>query len=265
MIFNMSGGGGSDLNFSVVGSPTQPVAPKYNDIWVKTSVKIPDWEFSEVNMPSHAMSEGFVYFTSTYNGAWAARESTGLNFLRKHAILTKLTAACQYYSGAWHSMDAYIYKSGTWVQFSKLFYDLYNPGDDGSLFVVEKPATTYVAMISTVFGADGISCKKNDSGTKGVVIRTKAPVDITNERGTLKMRAKVINLVTSGDVYLKFGLGVNESNNVANAGGPNPSIGYHTYSLDLHNFAGTHNTIYIQLDSYDKSTVEVLIEELWLE
>ena len=129
MIFNMSGGGGSDLNFSVVGSPTQPVAPKYNDIWVKTSVKIPDWEFSEVNMPSHAMSEGFVYFTSTYNGAWAARESTGLNFLRKHAILTKLTAACQYYSGAWHSMDAYIYKSGTWVQFSSTRLYMYKNGD----------------------------------------------------------------------------------------------------------------------------------------
>lgn len=125
---NAGGGGGSDLNFSVIGSPTQPVAPKYNDIWVKTSVKIPDWEFSEVNMPSHAMSEGFVYFTSTYSGAWAARESTGLNFLRKHAILTKLTAACQYYSGAWHSMDAYIYKSGTWVQFSWSVVSLYNNG-----------------------------------------------------------------------------------------------------------------------------------------
>lgn len=128
MIFNMSGGGGSDLNFSVIGSPTQPVAPKYNDIWVKTSVKISDWEFSEVNMPSHAMAEGFVYFTSTYNGAWAARESTGLNFLRKHAILTKLTAACQYYSGAWHSMDAYIYKSGAWAQFSWTTVWLYKSG-----------------------------------------------------------------------------------------------------------------------------------------
>ena len=116
------------LNFRVIGSLVQPAAPKYNDIWVKTSVKIPDWEFSEVNMPSHAMSEGFVYFTSTYNGAWAARESTGLNFLRKHAILTKLTAACQYYSGAWHSMDAYIYKSGTWVQFSWTIVYLYNRG-----------------------------------------------------------------------------------------------------------------------------------------
>lgn len=126
---NAGGGSGGGLNFRVIGGLTQPVASKYNDIWVKTSVKISDWEFSEVNMPSHAMSEGFVYFTSTYNGAWAARESTGLNFLRKHAILTKLTAACQYYSGAWHSMDAYIYKSGTWVQFSWTKVYLYNRGD----------------------------------------------------------------------------------------------------------------------------------------
>ena len=130
MIFNMSGGGGGsgELNFRVFDGQSAPAAPKYNDIWVKTSVKISDWEFSEVNMPSHAMAEGFVYFTSTYNGALAARESTGLNFLRKHAILTKLTAACQYYSGAWHSMDAYIYKSGTWVQFSSEKYVVFEAG-----------------------------------------------------------------------------------------------------------------------------------------
>lgn len=258
MIFNMSGGGGGGgLNFAVIGSLVQPAAPKENTIWVNTDTTITSWVFAP-EAPTNPEG-GMIFFKTDKTSP------VGFNALRKNEIAVLPTSAQQYIGGLWKNMEAHAYIGGTWVQFSKLFYDLYNPGDDGSLFVVEKPATTYVAMISTVFGADGISCKKNDSGTKGVVIRTKAPVDITNERGTLKMRAKVINLVTSGDVYLKFGLGVNESNNVANAGGPNPSIGYHTYSLDLHNFAGTHNTIYIQLDSYDKSTVEVLIEELWLE
>lgn len=258
MIFNMSGGGGGGgLNFAIVGGLTQPTSPKENTIWVKTETSIPGWAFSPTE-PTNPEG-GTVFFKTDLTS------SVGFNALRKNEISVLPTSAQQYISGQWKNMEAHAYIGGTWVQFSKLFYDLYNPGDDGSLFVVEKPATTYVAMISTVFGADGISCKKNDSGTKGVVIRTKAPVDITNERGTLKMRVKVISLVTSGDVYLKFGLGVNESNNVANAGGPNPSIGYHTYSLDLHNFAGTRNTIYIQLDSYDNSTVEVLIEKLWLE
>ena len=258
MIFNMSGGGGTGgLNFAVIGGLTQPTSPRENTIWVKTDTTITSWAFAP-EVPT-SPEGGMVFFKTDKTSP------VGFNALRKNEITVLPTSAKQYIGGLWKNMEAHAYIGGTWVQFSKLFYDLYNPGDDGSLFVVEKPATTYVAMISTVFGADGISCKKNDSGTKGVVIRTKAPVDITNERGTLKMRAKVINLITSGDVYLKFGLGVNESNNVANAGGPNPSIGYHTYSLDLHNFAGTHNTIYIQLDSYDKSNVEVLIEELWLE
>lgn len=257
MIFNMSGGGGGGLNFSIVGGLTQPAVPKENTIWVKTETKIPSWVFSPTEPTKPEV--GMVFFKT------ALTSSAGFNALRKNEIMILPTAAQQYISGQWKNMEAHAYIGGKWVQFSKLFYYLYSSGDDGSLFVVEKPASTYVAMISTVFGADGISCKKNGSGTQGVVIRTKAPVDITNERGTLKMRAKVINLVTSGDVYLKFGLGANEANNVANVGGPNPSMGYHTYSLDLHNFAGTHNTIYIQLDSYDKSTVEVLIEELWLE
>lgn len=257
MIFNMSGGGGSDLNFSVVGSPTQPSTPRENTIWVKTETKIPSWVFSPT---APTAPEGGTVFFKT-----ALTSSVGFNALRKNEIAILPTSAQQYIGGQWKNIEAHAYIGGTWVLFSKRVYDLYSSGDDGSLFVVEKPASTYVAMISTVFGADGISCKKNGSGTQGVVIRTKAPIGITNERGTLKMRAKVINLATPGDVYLKFGLGVNEANNVANAGGPNPSIGYHTYSLDLHNFADTHNTIYIQLDSYDNSAVEVLIEKLWLE
>lgn len=258
MIFNMSGGGGGGgLNFAVIGGLTQPASPKENTIWVKTETKISSWAFSPTE-PTNPEG-GMIFFKTDKTSP------VGFNALRKNEIAVLPTAAQQYISGQWKNMEAYAYIGGTWVQFSKLSDDLYNSGDDGSLFVVEKPSSNYAAMLSTVFGVDGISCKKNGSGTQGVVIRTKAPVDITNERGTLKMRVKVISLVTSGDVYLKFGLGVNESNNVANAGGPNPSIGYHTYSLDLHNFVGTHNTIYIQLDSYDKSTVEVLIEKLWFE
>ncbi|MBE7016641.1 MAG: hypothetical protein E7420_00585 [Ruminococcaceae bacterium] len=48
MIFNMSGGGTS-LNFKVVGGTTQPSNPKENTVWVNTDVDIPYWVFAPKN------------------------------------------------------------------------------------------------------------------------------------------------------------------------------------------------------------------------
>ena len=48
MIFNMSGGGGTGLNFAVVGNP-QPTNPKNNTVWIDTDNEITEWTFSAEN------------------------------------------------------------------------------------------------------------------------------------------------------------------------------------------------------------------------
>lgn len=45
MILNMSSGGGSELNFSIVGGTAQPTNPKENTIWVNTDAEITGWHF----------------------------------------------------------------------------------------------------------------------------------------------------------------------------------------------------------------------------
>ena len=261
MIFNMSGGGGSDLNFSVVGSPTQPVAPKYNDIWVKTSVKISDWEFSEVNMPSHAMAEGFVYFTSTYNGAWAARESTGLNFLRKHAILTKLTAACQYYSGAWHSMDAYIYKSGTWVQFSWTIVYLYNHGVlnnafTGGISVVRKGISENANTRNTpkvTYNTDNIVITNGGSTyNDGGIVHFTNKVNMTPYK-TLRFEGSGVGVYNKLYIWPNFGSYIN-TNSVASI--------QTTGNLDVSALTGE---FYIGFGIYGMDENKVIVRSVYLQ
>lgn len=117
-LYGFGTGGGDRLKLRIFSGTSAPSNPKDNDIWVKTSVAISPWEFSEVANPTWAMSNGFVYFTSTYTDAYAARTTVGLNFIKKdNTIYTKLLRCTQYVDGTWYSKDAYIYHDG-WHQFS---------------------------------------------------------------------------------------------------------------------------------------------------
>lgn len=121
MIFNMSGGGGgSDLNFSVVGSPTQPENPKENTIWVKTETKIPNWAFSPT---APTAPEGGTVFFKT-----ALTSSVGFNALRKNEIAVLPTSAQQYIGSQWKNVEAHAYIGGKWVQFSSEKYVVFEAG-----------------------------------------------------------------------------------------------------------------------------------------
>lgn len=49
MIGRTNTGGGGGLNFRVIGGTSLPANPKTNDIWVNTSVEIPEWTFTTDN------------------------------------------------------------------------------------------------------------------------------------------------------------------------------------------------------------------------
>ena len=77
MIFNMTGGGGgSSLNFKVVGGTSQPSGVGENTIWVKTSTAITSYVFSP-NQPT--ASAGCVWI-QTGTG------SVSFNALKKNTI-----------------------------------------------------------------------------------------------------------------------------------------------------------------------------------
>lgn len=104
MIFNMTGGG-SALNFRVVGNP-QPENPSENTIWVDTDTEITGWVFSATEPESP--HEGMVWFST------GASENAAFDALKRNSLIICPIRARQYTGGAWADRDAELYQSGAW-------------------------------------------------------------------------------------------------------------------------------------------------------
>lgn len=116
---------------SGTGTPEESggaTAPRENDIWVDTDIAVSGFEFSETDYPTAEKESGFVYFTATYTGGYAARETTGLNFfkMKAGAHYAKLVRCWQYDGSQWKTRAAYIFHGEQWHQFGVIW--------DGTLF-----------------------------------------------------------------------------------------------------------------------------------
>lgn len=118
MIFNVSGGGGTALNFRVVGGTTAPTNPAENCIWVNTDTPITSWIFSATE-PSPAEA-GMVWIST---GTSSLIE---FNALKKNGIQIYPLSAKQYVSGKWVDKTAKSYQGGKlvdWPPSGALYWD----------------------------------------------------------------------------------------------------------------------------------------------
>ena len=99
-------GGGTGLNFRVVGGTSQPTAPRENDIWVNTGTAIPSWAMS-VEAPQNPV-DGMVWVEL---GEFS---SVAFNVVKKNQLFVYPLSACQYLFGAWTKITAKSYQGGGW-------------------------------------------------------------------------------------------------------------------------------------------------------
>lgn len=118
MIFNVSGGGGTALNFRVVGGTTAPANPAENCIWVNTETPITSWIFS-AEEPSPAEA-GMVWFSV------GTSSPVAFNALKKNGIQVYPLSAKQYVGGALVDKTAKSYQGGKWVDWFTYLYDIGN-------------------------------------------------------------------------------------------------------------------------------------------
>lgn len=120
MIFNLCGRHESDLNFSVIVSasaPTQGVAPGV--IWVKsdaacTYIQMIDDATKWSSPPDGAVA--IICAAANTSNAW-------MTAIKSHPMYVRTFGCYQRISGAWVSMDAYMWSNaGSWAQFSYAFY-----------------------------------------------------------------------------------------------------------------------------------------------
>ena len=104
----ITGTGSAGLNFKVVGGTTKPSSPSVNTIWVNTSSAITGYVFS----PTEPTGSTGLVWIQTDTG------DISFNALKKNAIILYPNQCKQYIDGKWVSLNAFIYQSGSFIQFS---------------------------------------------------------------------------------------------------------------------------------------------------
>lgn len=184
MIFNVTGGGGTALNFKVVGYATKEellaATPAENTIGIITTTEISGWAMGDYPHPYWEMSEGFLYI----NVKSSSYGSADLDFAvlkRGNEIRIAPISAKQYISGAWVDVTALSYQGGEWVEWKTY---LYNAGAFAS----------GQSLVNDGTGTSGISYTENEdsinivaSNSNGYTYRYfEKPVDLT-DKSVVKM------------------------------------------------------------------------------
>lgn len=225
--FLYGNGGGSDLNFKVVGGTTQPSSPSKNTIWVNTGTAITGWVFS-ADAPS-SPTAGVVWFKTGFG------RSVPFNALKKNEVQVCPESTQQYVSGSWAEKTAMIYSDGAW--------SLFHPSSE---YLIKDGVIDMTAHPATVTENSGDNAK----ATNGVTYNNKPALQMSGRNG-LYCTHSFANVavpswatVFSVEIYYIPAYDGNPSINIGGASvtisrGSSDSIIDKTVSIDVSSISGT--------------------------
>lgn len=190
MIFNMTGGGGSNLNFKVVGGVTQPIEPKENTIWINTDAEITGFVFSatEPGIPV----DGVVWLVTGTSAA------APINVTKKNEVFVYPTFCFQYIGYAWVAKVAQTYQNGVWVSWKDYLFNR------GTVF------ENRTGGINGTVQDDVIYFNGNVSASTCRTFTTVGKVDLT-DIDTVK--AVISSEETASSIYFRLGVTSAAKNN----------------------------------------------------
>lgn len=254
MIFHFSGGGGTALNFKVVGNP-QPENPSVNTLWVDTDVAITGWTFDAAAPESPA--EGTVWFPVGTDGPVA------FNALKKNSIMVYPLSAKQYVSGVWTSVPVQICQDSEWTSlWSGELYDAGNQYEDvtGGWVVGEGDATATI-------DDTGITLSTTSNSANRIHVETANAVDLSNH-ATLYALVNVSSIslgsgINSARVRLGYAAssGANLANSSTKVEKQVTATGEVTLQLDISEATGEFYIV-VGIGFY---SVKVKPEKIWME
>lgn len=175
--FKHGGGGGSELNFRVIGAAEQPVSPRENDIWVNTDVPISSWAFSATEPQGE---DGMVWLTV------GSESSVAFNALKKNKLAVYPVSASQHVGGAWVSKTAQSRQDGAWVSWW-VPGTLFENGIDDTTVTGGWDSFAYSAgsgfdgkKISVEIASDGIFASFPNAKLKSTFVGTNSRVDVSS-------------------------------------------------------------------------------------
>ena len=177
-IFNMVGcGGGSSLNYEVVGGTSAPSSPSENTIWINTSNTITSHVFSATE-PENPV-EGMVWICVGTSSAVA------FSATEENPVMVYPLSANQYVSGAWVDKTAKTYQNGEWVDWAMFLFDNGNEctyvtgGWEGAAVKGRANNTSDKATAPSITKGATYMIVSTSSAAHGV-IRPKNLIDVTN-------------------------------------------------------------------------------------
>ena len=249
MIFNITGSGGTALNFKVVGGTTAPTNPQENAIWVNTDADITSWVFC-ATQPNEAES-GMVWFMTE------TRSTVSFNALKKNSVMVYPISAKQYISGSWVNVTAKSYQGGEWVTWWNGEYF-----DNGNQFEGVTGGWTkdgYTVGDRTMSGTTtiGTTMKITVTEAKGAcVVGTVNPVDLTDV-DTVYFNVTAIQTTTSQ--FVGVSTGKNVGSNVANTSVTATGL----VSVDVSNLSGNYYLFAYANNSTTATTRSMTIDKVY--
>lgn len=265
----LGGGGDSELNFEVVGSPTVPSSAVENTIWVKTSTEIGEYQLSTTQPTKRADS------TALQNGdVWIAIANNGtinINAVKENGVIFYIANAKQYIDGEWVTVSIKVYQNGEWKSCMLYLYEEGNECKDITGGWTGKRMGEGASNTSQSKGTNYLYLQVNSSNLNSIVLYfTSNKIDLT---GYSKLCAKA--LVKSSGNYGTFAVGVASSQGegiwdgtwVKGASSPAQTNYDGTVELDISNLSDKY---YIALRSFKYSAWtgaynNATIYQVWLE
>lgn len=268
MIFSGSGGG-SPLNFKVLGGTTAPENPKENTIWVNTDTEITFTLFSAED-PVHVMN-GLVWVVmgSHSPAPFAALEK------KKEALVVHPLSVKQRINSKWVDKPAKVYQGGVWVD---LIVYLYNAGNEFTDFTGgwESFSSVYVYDADIGYGGgnpptvtrNATNMKITAKNCSGLV-HTRNKIDLTSVK-TIKMVGSILpyNQKETTGIYIMTDLIQGYKNKGAVRCLPG-TVGQTTtgeFTVDVSGLSGKYY-VCLAAGSYNnaQNAAQVVLEKMWLE
>ena len=242
-----AGGGRSELNFRVVGSPEQPSTPRVNDIWVSTSDEIITWVF-DVSEPVAPVA-GMVWIQVDF------RSSAPLNALKRNGIHLYPVGVKQYDGSNWSDVTGKLWNGAEWVEIRLPYYYIVNAGG----------AADYAGGWARAGNADSA---QNSDGS--IYLKTTS-----NASGNITMKSGISNFAEYSTMKIVQSTSVNEHKfQIINATGTS-IVSVSTYtsvspiSVDLSSLGLSKTALYRYRISGDAvggtSGASTVVTKVWLE
>lgn len=239
---NISGGGGTALNFKVVRYASEsdlPETAKENTIAFFSDVEMSSYVF-DVVVPTEPI-QGMVWFLT------GTSSTVAFNALKKNAIEVYPLSAKQYVDGEWVDVTAKSYQNGTWVDW--ILY-LYKSGQSENEVKAKWTTSTRWYSVNAkaptlAVGNSNFSATISDTtlNYQSGVLETTDGVDLTNWK-TVTFEVSGYQ-VTGSEGYIDLGV-TNVLTGSADVTASVKATGIGTYTLDVSALSGVHD-IFIKL------------------